>query len=70
MIKLSVALLGDVIHKWFHFYLDNCYIDSVRCDFYHPFGEGCSCVVVVADHSVYLSEEEGVLLVHGWCYIR
>jgi len=26
-------------------------------------------VDVVADHSVHLSEEEGVLLVHGWCYV-
>jgi len=57
--------LGDVICKWFHcFYLDS-YIDSVGCNFYHPFGEKRSCVDVVADHSVYLSEEEEVLLVHG-----
>ena len=64
--------LGDVIRKWFHFYLDNCYIDRVGCNLYHPFGVGRSCVDVVADHSVYLSEEEGVssLSTYGWCYIR
>ena len=43
---------------WFHSLF--IYIDGVGYNLYHPFGQGRSCVVAVADRSVYLSSVEAL----------